>query len=80
MDLDASAITLTLDPDTAKTLAAFASQNQQSVSATAADLICEALELHEDAWFSAHGDKRLAETTEWVSHEDAWAHQKLTRA
>ena len=72
MALDNSAITLTLDPETTQTLASLASQTQQSVSATAAKLIREALELHEDAWLSAHGDKCLAETTEWVSHEDAW--------
>lgn len=36
------------------------------------DLIEELLELYEDLIWSKLADKRLRETTKWISHEEAW--------
>ncbi|MEQ1789971.1 MAG: hypothetical protein ABL857_05950 [Rickettsiales bacterium] len=66
-------IQVTLDTQTNSLLAAFAGVQERSISSTAADLIKEALELHEDVAFSKLADKRLKETKEWVSHEKAWS-------
>lgn len=65
-------IQVTLDNETSALLATMASNSSRSLSATAADLIREALELHEDAALSEFADKRLKETKSWVSHEQVW--------
>jgi hypothetical protein len=65
-------IQVMLDTETSNLLTIFAAQHNRSLSATAADLIREALELQEDMLFSKHGDARLSQTTEWFSHEEAW--------
>lgn len=65
-------IQVMLDSETNGLLASLAEQQNRSMSATAAELIREALELHEDMLLSKHADERLASTQEWVSHEDAW--------
>jgi hypothetical protein len=65
-------IQVMLDAETNSLLARFAAQQDRSLSATAADLIREALELHEDSLLSNHGDERFTATKTWVSHDDAW--------
>lgn len=65
-------IQVMLDVETSGLLANFAAQSQRSLSATAADLIREALELHEDILLSRHADKRFSSAKKWISHEDAW--------
>lgn len=66
-------VQVTLDTQTGALLAAFADMQDVSVSSAAADLIKEALELHEDMALSKWGDKRLREAKKWVSHEEAWS-------
>lgn len=65
-------IQVMLDAETDGLLASLAAQQERSISATAATLIREALELHEDLLLSKHGDARVAKTKKWVSHADAW--------
>jgi uncharacterized protein (DUF1778 family) len=65
-------IQVMIDAETNSLLTNFAAQQNRSISATAADLIREALELHEDILLSKHADDRFARTTEWVGHDDAW--------
>lgn len=65
-------IQVMLDAETNGLLANFAAQQDRSISATAAELIREALELHEDILLSKHADERFAATKKWVGHEDAW--------
>lgn len=65
-------IQVMLDTKTSGLLALFAAQQNRSLSATAADLIREALELQEDVLLSKQADDRFAKTTEWFSHEQAW--------
>ncbi len=66
-------IQVTLDADTNALLASFALQSERSLSSSAAVLIREALELHEDALLAKHADRRMKQTKRWVSHKDAWA-------
>lgn len=72
MATDNPRIQVMLDIETNGLLTHFAAQQQRSVSATAAELIREALELHEDILLSKHAEKRLAEAQSWVDHTDAW--------
>jgi hypothetical protein len=65
-------IQVMLDTDTGNLLTTLAATEKRSVSSLAADLIREALELHEDMALSKHGDDRFNSATEWVDHEDAW--------
>lgn len=65
-------IQVLLDHETNGLLTGLAAQQQRSISSTAADLIREALELHEDMTLSKYGDKRFTSTKKWVSHKDAW--------
>jgi hypothetical protein len=66
-------IQVMLDAETNGLLANFAAQQQRSLSATAAELIREALELHEDMVLSQRADERFSRAKTWVSHEDAWS-------
>ena len=66
-------IQVTLDAQTRGILVNFAIQQEQSVSITAANLIREALELHEDLALSKLADSRLKTTKKWISHEEAWS-------
>ena len=61
-----------LDMETSNLLSNVAAQTKRSLSAMAAELIREALELHEDQLLSKHGDERVKETKRWLSHEEAW--------
>jgi hypothetical protein len=65
-------IQVMLDTETSHLLATFAGQQERSISATAADLIREALELHEDIRLFKHADERFSNVKQWVSHDDAW--------
>lgn len=65
-------IQVMLDAETNGLLGQLAAQQDRSISATAAELIREALELHEDMLLSQHGDTRLKSTKKWVRHDDAW--------
>lgn len=72
MATDNPRIQVMLDVETNGLLASLASQQERSISATAAELIREALELHEDMLLSKHADERFQATKKWVSHDDAW--------
>ncbi len=66
-------VQVTLDNDTNSLLSMLADKYNKSVSATAADLIREALELNEDMYLSEMSNKRMAEDSgEHFSHENAW--------
>lgn len=65
-------IQVMLDNETNGLLASLAAQQQRSVSAAAAELIREALELHEDELLSTYADARFVEASTWVAHDDAW--------
>ena len=70
---DNSQIQVVLDMQTGALLTNFAKEQARSISATAADLIREALELHEDISLSEFADKRLKDNKNWISHDKAWA-------
>lgn len=65
-------VNIVFDAPLLETLKAFASQQHQSVSSAAKELIAQALELHEDYCLSNLADKRMQKTEKMVSHEDAW--------
>ncbi len=72
MATDNPRIQVMLDAQTNGLLAHLAAEQQRSISATAADLIREALELHEDILLSKHADERFTNAKKWVKHADAW--------
>jgi len=72
MATDNPRIQVMLDEETNGLLGKLAARQRRSVSSTAAELIREALELHEDILLSRRGDNRFASAQEWVSHKDAW--------
>jgi hypothetical protein len=72
MATDNPRIQVMLDKDINGMLAGLAARRGASLSATAAALIREALELQEDVALSAHGDARLRSVQKWVAHTDAW--------
>ena len=63
-------IQVTLDHETSDLLSLLALSRHRSISAVAADLIREALDLQEV--LAAHGDARLVATQDWVGHDEAW--------
>ena len=65
-------IEVMLDKESNEQLSKMALKNRQSLSATAANLIKEALERHEDHLLSRHGDQRVEDTHQWIGHNDAW--------
>ncbi len=72
MATDNPRIQVMLDLETSGLLNNLAAAQQRSISSTAAELIREALELHEDVLLSNHADERFAAAKKWVSHSDAW--------
>ena len=72
MPTDRPRIQVTLDDKINGMLAMLAEQKNTSMSAIAAELIEEALELHEDIILSKHADERFEAVKKWYSHEDAW--------
>ncbi len=66
-------LNLTLPHDTAIFLEKMALRDDVSQSAKALELIEKALEIEEDAYFSAIADERVEKTTKWLSHEEFWA-------
>ena len=66
-----------LDEETNVLLSTLAGRQRRSISSTAASLIREALELHEDILLSKHGDARFASGKKWISHEDAWGSPQI---
>lgn len=72
MPTDNPRIQVMLDAETNGLLAHFAMQHNRSISSSAAELIREALELHEDILLSKHADERFENTKKWIKHEDAW--------
>lgn len=65
-------IQVTLDKALIKALTQHAAAESSSLSATAAQLIREALELHEDRVLSKRGDQRLKTAKKWLTHRDVW--------
>ncbi|WP_024772933.1 hypothetical protein [Aquimarina macrocephali] len=66
-------IQVTLDQETNGLLSMLADNQDRSMSATAADLIREALELREDKQFSKISNQRIAEDDgQRHNHNDAW--------
>jgi len=72
MATDNPRIQVMLDDETNILLSNLAGRLRRSISSTAADLIREALELHEDTLLSKHGDARFTSSKKWISHEDTW--------
>ncbi|MFZ5912790.1 MAG: hypothetical protein ACOY17_01070 [Pseudomonadota bacterium] len=72
MAADNPRIQVMLDEETNALLSDLAGRQQRSISSTAASLIREALELHEDILLSKHADARYSAAQKWVKHEDAW--------
>lgn len=72
MATDNPRIQVMLDEETNALLSTLAGRMRRSISSTAADLIREALELHEDILLSKHGDARFTSVKKWIRHEDAW--------
>lgn len=73
MPTDRPRVQITLDNDTNGLLAMLADKYDKSVSATAADLIREALELNEDVYLSEASNQRISEDNgKRFSHEEAW--------
>lgn len=75
MSTERPRIQVTIDEQINGALAALAVKRQMSKSALAASLIADALETQEDIYFSELSERRLAETTAWVSSKDAWGHE-----
>ena len=74
MPSDKPRIQVILDDETNGLLATLANEQDKSVSATAADLIRDALELNEDRVFSGISNHRIDEDSgKRYSHEDAWS-------
>jgi hypothetical protein len=65
-------IQITLDEHSSGLLNFLAAERHLSKSAMAALLIREALELQEDKALSELGERRLAQTKNWISHTDVW--------
>jgi len=72
MPTDNPRIQVMLDSETNNLLANFAALQKRSVSSAAAELIREALEIHEDMLLSKHADERFLSNKKWIKHEDAW--------
>ncbi len=72
MPTDNPRIQVMLDLETNGLLANLAALQNRSVSSTAADLIREALENHEDMVLSKHADERFFAAKKWVDHDEAW--------
>lgn len=73
MSTERPRIQVTLDDKTSGMLATLAAEQNRSVSSVAAELINEALELHEDMYLSRLGDKRIEEDTgKRFTHDEAW--------
>lgn len=66
-------IQVTLDSTMSKAIGALAAAESASLSATAARLIAEALELREDRALSELADARTKKTKKWLSHRDVWS-------
>jgi hypothetical protein len=72
MATDNPRIQVMLDSETNALLKNFAVLQDRSISSAAAELIREALEIHEDMFFSKLADKRFSTTRKWLKHEDVW--------
>ena len=66
-------IQVTLDEDTGDRLSMLAAGQGRPLSATAAELIRQALDLQEDMYLSQASEARLAgDDGRRITHEDAW--------
>ena len=65
-------ILVTLTPDMARDIKAMAKREKTPKATVAARLMRQALEDGENQYLGALSDKRLAETTQWLSQEDFW--------
>lgn len=65
-------INVTLDPETAKFLAFMAAKQNKSTSAVARDLIEQAIETDEDAYWIKVAEERIQSGEKYISHEEAW--------
>jgi hypothetical protein len=65
-------LNVTLNPERIGLLSLLAEQEDKSLSAVAAELIEEALELREDIYLSRIANEIDTPDAEWVSHKDAW--------
>lgn len=65
-------LNITLDDQYMGVLARMARREQKSLSATARDLILQALELQEDHALSQFAAERDGEKTRWRPHDAAW--------
>lgn len=65
-------IQVSLDQDIYDEINNIARDSHTSSSKVASSLIKASLELQEDRIFSEAADKRCKNTSQWISHEDAW--------
>jgi len=65
-------IQVTLDALVSRQLGALAKEERSSLSAVAAALIGEALELREDRALSQHADRRWKKKEKFLSHDEVW--------
>jgi len=65
-------IALALDPDLDFALRAVAERANVPVATKAAELLREALEMHEDIVFAQLADSRMKGKAKWLSHDQVW--------
>ncbi len=65
-------INITIPPEVSATLSKKAELQKKSLSKVALDLIVSAIEKDEDLYFASLGEKRLATTQKWHSHDEVW--------
>lgn len=68
---------LQFDPQLQGTLSLLADKQKISTAALVESLVKKALEAYEDELWAQLSDKRMAETTQWLSHEEVWAKYDL---
>ena len=68
-------LNVVLESNAYKAIERLAKKDGLSLSLVARDLICDALEIYEDAFWTVEADKRDKDgrKQKWISHKQAWA-------
>ena len=68
-------LNVVLEQNAHQAIERLAKKRKISLSLVARDLICEALEIHEDAYWASEASKREAKaaSAKWATHKQAWA-------
>lgn len=72
-------ILVTLSPRTARDLSVYAKHEKSPRATIATRAIREWLDDEEDKYLSAIGDRRLAETKQWLTSEEFWGNVSRRR-